>query len=107
MDQRQQPSSPTPAARLGAYFDSYADHLVLYARQWLGGGAAEDVVQDAFVRLLAQQVEPANVKAWLFRTVRNTALDARRANQRRQEREQQFASGRLAWFEADAANVTE
>lgn len=51
--------------------------LVLYARQW-ADREAEDVVQDAFLKLLAAQPPPEEPKAWLYRVVRNTAIDRKR-----------------------------
>jgi RNA polymerase sigma-70 factor (ECF subfamily) len=93
------------AAKLGDWFDAYAAALVLYARQWLSAAAAEDVVQEVFVRLMAQPGEPANVKAWLFLAARNAAIAAARSSARRQRREnevgqRQFARRESAWFHA-------
>lgn len=65
------------------WFDSYAGPLVLYARQWLDAQQAEDAVQEAFIDLLRQRSAPPNVRAWLYRGVRQTALSAIRAAQRR------------------------
>ena len=54
--------------------------LVLYARQWTDG-FAEDVVQEAFVRLFQENPPPHSPKAWLYRVVRNLAVDhLRKAN---------------------------
>ena len=53
--------------------------LVLYARQW-DAANAEDLVQEAFLRLLTESPLPDSPKAWLYRVVRNLAIDhARRA----------------------------
>ena len=65
-----------PEALIG-WFEAHAAGLVLYARQWLDRAAAEDAVQEAFVRLTLQPRPPDNVKAWLYRTVRNEAIAAR------------------------------
>jgi RNA polymerase sigma-70 factor (ECF subfamily) len=51
--------------------------LILYARQWADRDA-EDVVQDAFLKLLATNPPPDVPKAWLYRVVRNAAIDRRR-----------------------------
>lgn len=59
--------------------------LILYARQWFAS-AAEDVVQDAFLRLLRETPPPKTPKAWLYRVVRNAAIDRQRKESRfRQE----------------------
>src|SRR5438094_2173188 len=41
---------------LGRLIDEYAAALVLYARQWCG--TPEDVVQDAFLKLMALPAKP-------------------------------------------------
>jgi len=48
--------------------------LVLYARQW-DAANAEDIVQEAFLRLLTESPLPDSPKAWLYRVVRNLAID--------------------------------
>src|SRR5947207_4685324 len=78
--------------KMGSLFDAYGGRLALYARQWLARGAAEDVVQDVFIRLMGQMREPANVKAWLFGAVRNAAISQWRSESRRKMREQKVAS---------------
>jgi RNA polymerase sigma-70 factor (ECF subfamily) len=89
---------PIGAEQLGQWFDAYAAGLLLYARQWVEAPSAEDLVQEAFLRLFVQRRSPANVKAWLFRCVRNGALDALRSRRRRQKR--QPVAGRREWFDA-------
>ena len=58
---------------LGQLFDEHAAALTLYARQWCD--APEDIVQDAFVALARQTSEPDRAVAWLYRVVRNGAID--------------------------------
>jgi RNA polymerase sigma factor (sigma-70 family) len=65
--------------------DSHGPALILYARQWCN--VPEDVVQDAFLKLVALTKEPREVVAWLYRVVRNGAIDAGRTNRGRQRRE--------------------
>ena len=69
--------------------DSHAAPLILYARQW--SDAAEDVVQDAFVKLVSQTRPPGDPVAWLYRVVRNGALDGAKLARRRQHRESAVA----------------
>src|SRR5258708_40241732 len=76
--------------------DSHAASLVLFARQWCT--APEDVVQDAFCKLVVQKVAPADQVAWLYRVVRNAAIDAGKAERRRQRRESAAAKP-IQWFE--------
>jgi len=61
--------------------------LVLFARRWTNSRAdAEDVVQEAFVRFWRRQHSLEN-RALLYATVRSTALDRLRSEQRRSRRE--------------------
>jgi RNA polymerase sigma-70 factor (ECF subfamily) len=58
-------------------WDEISRGLILYARQWVGT-AAEDVVQEAFLKLLTESPPPVSTKAWLYRVVRNRAIDLKR-----------------------------
>ncbi|KPK80503.1 MAG: hypothetical protein AMJ81_12010 [Phycisphaerae bacterium SM23_33] len=91
---------PIGAAQLGEWFDACGPALLLYARQWLGPAAAEDVVQDVFVRLMRQRRRPASVEAWLFRSVRNAALNELRRQRRRRKQQHRLAAEGHDWFEA-------
>ncbi|MFC1783384.1 RNA polymerase sigma factor [Planctomycetota bacterium] len=84
---------------LSRWYDACGAQLRLYARQWLGGAEAQDVVQEVFIRLMTQPTEPQNVKAWLFRAVRNTAISQLRRRKRRQKYTEQLALEQPGWFE--------
>ena len=84
--------SPGDLARL---VDRHAASLVLYARQWCGD--PEDVVQEAFLKLVRQSQAPEDAVAWLYRVVRNGALDAAKMAKRRQRRESAAARS-VGWF---------
>jgi len=75
--------------------DAHGPALVLYARQWCG--APEDIVQEAFLKLVGQRQPPRAVVPWLYRVVRNRAIDALRVAQRRQRRESAVARPER-WF---------
>jgi RNA polymerase sigma-70 factor (ECF subfamily) len=81
---------------LGRLVDEHAAALVLYARQWCA--LPEDVVQEAFVKLVRQRALPANVVPWLYRVVRNGAISAARAAARRRRYETRAAAQQPAWF---------
>lgn len=80
--------------QLGDLIDRLGPALVLFARQW--AAAPEDVVQDAFLKLVEQRRPPADPAAWLFAVVRNRATDRARADRRRVRREQAARPDR--WF---------
>ncbi len=70
---------------LADFLESGTPGLILYARQWFES-AAEDVVHDAIVKLLQEKPPPDSPRAWLFRVVRNEAINRRRRENRyRQE----------------------
>jgi RNA polymerase sigma-70 factor (ECF subfamily) len=83
--------------QLGRLIDELADALVLYARQWCD--EPEDVVQEALVKLAGLPVSPHNPAAWLFRAVRNRAVNAGVARRRRSRHEAEASAGAAAWFE--------
>ncbi|WP_406697405.1 RNA polymerase sigma factor [Singulisphaera sp. Ch08] len=87
------------SAQLGRLIDRLAGPLELYARQWCD--TPEDVVQEAFVKLAAQRKPLLSLEAWLFRTVRNGAINAGIASQRRKRHEAEAAATVPAWFEPD------
>lgn len=80
--------------QLGRLLDRYAAALQLFARQWCA--QADDVVQEAFVRLVQQPVPPHDPAAWLYRVVRNGAISAARSADRRHRHESRAV--REFWF---------
>ena len=84
------------ARQLADLIDAHAAALVLFARQWCT--APEDVVQTSFCKLAAQSTAPDDPVAWLYRVVRNAALDAGKAERRRQRREA-AAARPVRWFD--------
>jgi RNA polymerase sigma-70 factor (ECF subfamily) len=95
--------------RLGYLMDRHAAALELYARQWCAH--PEDVVQESFIKLVRQPIEPTHISAWLYRVVRNAAISAGRSERRRQ-RYETAAAAQTTWFctdesmALDAATVT-
>lgn len=86
--------------------DEHAAALELYARQWCD--APEDVVQEAFHKLVEQDRAPDNPVGWLYRVVRNGAISAVRAAERRRRHETLAAEMSDGWFvaaEADALDA--
>ncbi|MFL5328446.1 MAG: RNA polymerase sigma factor [Gemmataceae bacterium] len=79
---------------LGRLLDSHGGALILAARSWCA--SAEDVVQEAFLKLASRRPSPSDPVAWLYRVVRNAAISAGRSERRRIKRETHAASSE--WF---------
>jgi RNA polymerase sigma factor (sigma-70 family) len=84
--------TPTDLARL---IDAHAAPLVLYARQWCD--VPEDVVQEAFIKLVRHHRPPEDPVAWLYRVVKNGAIDTAKIARRRHRRES-VAARPVRWF---------
>ncbi len=82
--------------QLAVLVDRYAAALTLYARQWCA--SPEDVVQTAFMKLVQLGTPPENLVPWLYRVVRNGAIDASRAARRRLKYEAAAADSAPQWF---------
>jgi RNA polymerase sigma factor (sigma-70 family) len=78
-------------------WDEHGAALTLYARQWCD--APEDVVQDAFLTLVRQNAAPDNPVGWIYRVVRNRAINASKSRGRKARREAAAAAGGEPWFE--------
>ena len=88
-------------------FARLAPALLLFARRWSNCPAdAEDIVQDAFVRFWRQRRSIEN-RALLYATVRSTALDRLRRDQRRNRREAAVALDGAEQFEPAFAAMDE
>lgn len=67
------------AETIEALFTALESPLMGYALRYTGDAAsAEDVVQEAFMKLHVQFVEVQKPRQWLYRTVHNLALNHRR-----------------------------
>jgi RNA polymerase sigma-70 factor (ECF subfamily) len=74
-------SRPVDVALIAEMFDRNAATLEFYAAQWTT--MPQDCVQEAFLQLARQASPPTDPGSWLFRVVRNRALNAARAESRR------------------------
>jgi RNA polymerase sigma-70 factor (ECF subfamily) len=82
---------------LSRLLDEHGAALVLYAQQWCS--VPEDVVQEAFIRLMQQPVVPDNLVGWLYRVIRNVAISTSRASGRRTRHEAAAAARCERWFQ--------
>ena len=88
------------AQQLAEWYRAYSAELVLYARQLTNDLQAEDIVQDAFIKLLKERSRPDNVRAWLYRVVRNASVSTVRRLRRRRLLRHTDSSRRPSWFES-------
>jgi RNA polymerase sigma-70 factor (ECF subfamily) len=73
-------------AWLGSVYEQYRRELYLTAWSVLrDDDASEDAVQTAFAQLAKLKTTPREPKLYVFRCVRNAALDSARARSRRRE----------------------
>ena len=91
----QNPRQPAPEL-LAQLFERHAAALVLYARQLCA--CPEDVVQEAFIQLANQRETPQETSAWLYRVVRNRALNAARDAGRRRKLNAVWTPSGDGWF---------
>ena len=78
-------------SELEKLFDEYGQALYTCALSVTGcPGFAEDAVQEAFFRVVRVGTVPDNLKAYVFRSVRNIAIDQLRRNARIVEMNQDF-----------------
>ena len=76
-------ASPPEWATIEEVFAALESPLLAYARRLLGDfGVAEDVVQDAFMKLHSQFQQVRTPQPWLYRTVHNLAVDHQRRSSR-------------------------
>jgi RNA polymerase sigma factor (sigma-70 family) len=80
------PAMNTPASTLSRLFETEEGPLLQFALGLVGRrSVAEDLVQDAFLRLHPLWAEVENPRAWLYRCVRNLALNHLRDHRRETE----------------------
>ncbi len=73
-------SAPAARETIEEMFTALESPLLSYAQRLTGGAAAaEDVVQDAFMKLHAQFNDVREPRRWLYRTVHNLSLNHRRS----------------------------
>ena len=79
MPPEQASAEPTGGETIEALFAALESPLLSYALRLIGErGVAEDVVQEAFMRLHAHFDDVREPRKWLYRTVHNLALNERR-----------------------------
>ena len=86
-------------SEVGRWFEDEAAALVLYARRWFGQAEAEEVVQEAFMKLAQQRTRPGHVRGWLYTTVRHAAISRIRSSSRRRAREEKVSEDEPGCFE--------
>lgn len=102
------PAEPTQDDRsIAEAYESYAPELRRYATARLRDfAAAEDIVQEAFVRLAIEcgaQRAPRDQRAWLYRVVLNLIISGSRRAEVARRRSSQLASDDIVLESPEAA----
>jgi RNA polymerase sigma-70 factor (ECF subfamily) len=112
MDQSQGIGNPEPDdLSLEGVMEQYQSALLRYATRVLNNQtAAQDVVQEAFIRLHAHwdsvTARGSGLKGWLFRTTHNAAVDYIRKESRRRLLHQRQAQ-EVEWFQSAYENQSD
>ena len=85
--------------QLTQWYEEYGPELLLFARQLTSDQGAEDVVQEAFVQLIRLPELPQNVRAWLYRVVRNTSSSLFRRLRLRSLKQRMARRPMETWFD--------
>ncbi|HIG26870.1 MAG TPA: RNA polymerase sigma factor [Verrucomicrobiales bacterium] len=85
--------------QISQWYEEHYSNLALYCRQWLPQSEIEDAIQEVFLKIVQKRITPENVKAWLFRSIRNASLNRLRTGKRRTHREKETMSLADSWFE--------
>ncbi|MDB2686926.1 sigma-70 family RNA polymerase sigma factor [Mariniblastus sp.] len=86
-------AGPVNANLIATLLEAHAAALQRYAAQWTV--CPDDCVQDAFVKLAGQAELPDSLAAWLYRVVKNGAINRAKGEQRR-EKHERLAAKQLA-----------
>jgi RNA polymerase sigma factor (sigma-70 family) len=91
------------AAAFEALYRRYRDRLFLYARsRTRDDGAAEDLVNETFLRAVRGASGSGSLASFLFTVLRRLTIDRARSEEAQRRRER---SVRLRWVEASAPEV--
>lgn len=97
------------AELVGRLLDQQGPALALYAAQWTR--SPDDCVQEALLALARQHDLPQEPLAWVYKVVRNLAINAARSDRRRSEHEASAWTDRLSQMagatEAERLELTE
>lgn len=77
--------------------------LELFAAQW--ATSPEDCVQEAFLKLFRSKQAIGNPRSWLFRVVKNLAIDQGRSETQRRKREQSAGSQRTLFTTSESPRL--
>ena len=94
MAERIESEAAASVATISQVFDRYESELLAYALKLVKNRpVAEDLVQDAFLRLHPLFDSVKNPRAWLYRTTHNLAVNFHRANRRTVSMEEREETG--------------
>lgn len=91
-----------PEPELEQLVETLGASLVLFARQWCS--SPDDALQEALIELATKDPAPSSPQAWLFRVVRNKAMNLARSERRRAKHESSMEAP-SPWFEPDTGSL--
>ncbi|AMV34537.1 RNA polymerase sigma factor SigX [Pirellula sp. SH-Sr6A] len=82
-----------------SFVEQHGSALVLYARQFCSN--PDDALQEALIDLARRMELPDNLLGWMYRVVKNKAMNQARADRRRANHQAVVALAGDSWFEED------
>jgi RNA polymerase sigma-70 factor (ECF subfamily) len=85
-----------------SFVEQHGSALLLYARQYCSN--PEDALQEALIDLARRDTLPESLLSWMYRVVKNKAMNQTRADRRRSNHQAVVALAGDSWFEEDPSN---
>lgn len=85
-----------------SFVEQYGSALLLYARQYCSN--PDDALQEALIDLARRDTLPDNLLSWMYRVVKNKAMNQARADRRRFSHQAVVGLANDSWFEEDPSN---
>lgn len=83
------------------FVEQHGSALLLYARQYCSN--PDDALQEALIDLARRDPPPENLLSWMYRVVKNKAMNQARADRRRSSHQAAVGLSNDSWFEEDPA----
>lgn len=84
-----------------SFVEQHGSALLLYARQYCSN--PDDALQEALIDLARRDTLPESLLSWMYRVVKNKAMNQTRADRRRSSHQTVVGLANDCWFEEDPA----